>query len=109
MGAITEVTSYLLQTVLGLLLLLVMVRLLLQLARADFYNPISRFVVKVTSPLLNPLQKIAPGVWGVVVLLLLLQILSIVSILLLGGYGLPNPVLLLVWALIGVVGVLAEF
>ena len=109
MGAITEVTSYLLQTVLGLLLLLVMVRLLLQLARADFYNPISRFVVKVTSPLLNPLQKIAPGVWGVVVLLLLLQILSIVSILLLGGYGLPNPVLLLVWALIGVVGLLANF
>ncbi len=109
MGAITEVSSYLLQTVLSLLLLLVLVRLLLQQSRADFYNPISQFVLKVTSPLLNPLQKIAPGLWGVVVLLLLLQVLSIVSILLLGGYGLPNPLLLLVWAIIGLTGLLVNF
>jgi len=109
MGAITEVSSYLLQTVLSLLLLLVLVRLLLQQSRADFYNPISQFVLKVTSPLLNPLQKIAPGLWGVVVLLLLLQVLSIVSILLLGGYGLPNPLLLLVWAIIGLAGLLVNF
>jgi YggT family protein len=109
MGAITEVLSYLLQTVLGLLLLLVLLRLLLQQGRADFYNPISQFVVKVTSPLLNPLQKVVPGLWGTVVLLLLLQVLSIAAILLLGGYSLPNPVLLLVWALIGLVGLLVNF
>ena len=109
MGAITEVSSYLLQTVLSLLLLLVLVRLLLQQSKADFYNPISQFVVKVTSPLLKPLQKIAPGLWGVVVLLLLLQVLSIASILLLGGYSLPNPLLLLVWAILGLAGLLANF
>ena len=109
MGAITEVSSYLLQTVLSVLLLLVLVRLLLQQSRADFYNPISQFVVKATSPLLNPLQKIARGLWGIIVLLLLLQVLSIASTLLLGGYGLPNPLLLLVWAIIGLVGLLVNF
>jgi YggT family protein len=109
MGAITEVLNYLLQTVLSLLLLLVMLRLLLQLSRADFYNPISQFVVKVTSPLLRPLQKVAPGSWGAVVLLLLLQVLSIAAILLLGGYSLPNPLLLLVWAFLGLVGLLVNF
>ena len=109
MGAITEVLNYLLQTVLGLLLLLVLLRLLLQQTRADFYNPISQFVVKVTGPLLNPLQKVVPGLWGTVVLLLLLQVLSIAAILLLGGYSLPNPLLLLVWALIGLVGLLVNF
>jgi YggT family protein len=109
MGAMTEVLNYLLQTVLGLLLLLVLLRLLLQQAKADFYNPISQFVVKATNPLLNPLQKVAPGLWGVVVLLLLLQVLSIASILLLGGYSLPNPAILLVWAFLGLVGLLVNF
>ena len=109
MGAMTEVLNYLLQTVLGLLLLLVLLRLLLQQARADFYNPISQFVAKVTNPLLKPLQKAAPGLWGVVVLLLLLQILSIASILLLGGYSLPNPLIMLVWAFLGLVGLLVNF
>ena len=109
MGAMTEVLNYLLQTVLGLLLLLVLLRLLLQQARADFYNPISQFVAKVTNPLLKPLQKVAPGLWGIVVLLLLLQILSIASILLLGGYSLPNPLIMVVWALLGLVGLLVNF
>jgi YggT family protein len=109
MGAITEVLTYLLQTVLSILLMLVLLRLLLQQARADYRNPISQFVVKVTNPLLKPLQKVVPGLWGVVVLLLLLQVLAIASILLLGGYGLPNPVLILVWACIGLAGLLVNF
>jgi YggT family protein len=110
MGAITETLSYLLQTVLSLLLLLVLVRMLLQQSKADFYNPISQFVVKVTNPLLYPLQKVAPGLWGIVALLLLLQVASIASILLFGGYGLPSPpVLLLAWAIIGLAGLLVNF
>jgi YggT family protein len=109
MGAITEVLTYLLQTVLSILLMLVLLRLLLQQARADYRNPISQFVVKVTNPLLKPLQKVVPGLWGVVVLLLLLQVLAIASILLLGGYGLPNPLLILVWACIGLAGLLVNF
>jgi YggT family protein len=109
MGAITEVLTYLLQTVLSILLMLVLLRLLLQQARADYRNPISQFVVKVTNPLLKPLQKLVPGLWGVVVLLLLLQVLAIASILLLGGYGLPNPLLILVWACIGLAGLLVNF
>src|SRR5690554_7958689 len=42
---------------------LVLLRFLLQLARADFYNPISQFVVKVTNPPLRPLRRFIPG-WG---------------------------------------------
>lgn len=32
------------------------------MARADFYNPISQFIVKVTHPLLKPLRKIIPSI-----------------------------------------------
>ncbi len=39
---------------------LVLLRFLLQVVRADFYNPISQFIVKVTHPLLKPLRKVIP-------------------------------------------------
>ena len=43
---------------------LVLLRFLLQWSRADFYNPISQFVVKATNPLLLPLRRIIPGLGG---------------------------------------------
>lgn len=53
MSTAAEIFRYLLQTALSLYLLAVLLRLLLQLARADFYNEISQFVVKITNPLLD--------------------------------------------------------
>jgi YggT family protein len=113
MSAFKEILDYLLQIVFSSMLVLVLVRLLLQQARADFYNPVSQFVIKVSDPLLKPLRRMIPGLWGIdmaaVVLLLLLQVLAIVTVLLLNGYAPPNPVLLLLWAIIGVVGLVVNF
>ena len=46
-------------------LTVVLLRFLLQLARADFYNPISQFVVKATNAPLRPLRRVIPGIGGV--------------------------------------------
>lgn len=56
--------TFLIQTVFGLYILIVMLRFLLQWARADFYNPISQFIVKATQPPLKPLRKFIPGIGG---------------------------------------------
>lgn len=56
--------TFLIQTVFGLYILIVMLRFLLQWARADFYNPISQFIVKATQPPLRPLRKFIPGIGG---------------------------------------------
>lgn len=113
MSAFLEVLGYLLQTVLSLALFIVLLRLLLQTSRADFYNPVSQFVFKATNPILLPMRRVIPSMLGIdmaaVVSLLVLQMLSIASILLLGGYAMPNPVLLLVWAVLGVAGLLVNF
>jgi YggT family protein len=113
MGALTEILIYLLQTFLSLLLLVVMLRFLLQVVRADFYNPISQFLVKVTNPLILPLRKVVPGLWGVdmasVLLLIVVQIAGIAAMLLLNGYALPNPLLLLLWAVVGIAGLMVNF
>jgi YggT family protein len=82
---------FLINTVFGLYILIVMLRFLLQLVRGDFYNPVSQFLVKATSPVLVPLRRVIPGLFGIdfasVLLLLVLQILQIVLVGLIKGYA----------------------
>ncbi|MCB1760314.1 MAG: YggT family protein [Gammaproteobacteria bacterium] len=92
---------FLIQVLFGAYILIVMMRFLLQLTRADFYNPVSQFVVKATSPLLNPLRRIIPGVGGLdvaaLVLMWLLQSLELALIIIVGGMG-ASLVSALAWA-----------
>lgn len=78
---ISNAAVYMIETVFTLYLLMVLLRLLLQLARADFYNPICQFLVKATNPPLRPLRRIIPGLWGIdvasIVLLVALQMLGV--------------------------------
>lgn len=74
-------TIFLIQTLFGLYILVVMLRLMLQWVRADFYNPVSQFIVKITNPPLKPLRRIIPGWGGIdlssVFLLIALQMLEL--------------------------------
>ncbi|MFA3792163.1 YggT family protein [Aliiglaciecola sp. SL4] len=57
-----EAVAFLVETIFKLYLMVVMLRLWLQLAQADFYNPLSQFVVKVTHPVVGPLRRIIPSI-----------------------------------------------
>lgn len=113
MGALAEIAIYILQTILSLYLLAILLRFLLQVVKADFYNPISQFLVRVTNPPLKPLRKIIPGIGGLdmaaLVLALAIQMLAIVISLLIYGMSPPNIFLLLVWSLLGLAGMLINF
>ncbi len=107
MNGFNTAAIYVLQTLGSLYLLIVLLRFILQLVRADFYNPLSQFVVKATKPLLNPLRRVVPGLGGLdlasLVLAILVQLLLMVVTLLLLGYGVVGLILpLLIWAVIGV-------
>jgi YggT family protein len=73
---------------------MVMLRFLFQLVRADFYNPVSQAIVKITNPPLVLLRRVIPGLWGIdfasIILLLALQILELALILSLRGV-VPQP------------------
>lgn len=56
-----EALIFLVDTLAGLYLFVLLLRLLLQLARADFRNPIARGVLQLTSPLILPLRRILPA------------------------------------------------
>ncbi len=82
-------TLFLIQTVFGFYILAVMLRFLLQCVRADFYNPLVQFLVRITNPPLLPLRRIVPGYRGLdlasVVLAFALQAIEVVLIALLLG------------------------
>ncbi|MGH8594229.1 MAG: YggT family protein [Gammaproteobacteria bacterium] len=83
--------TFLISTVFGLYILLVLLRFLFQLVRADFYNPISQAVVKLTNPALRPLRRVIKGVAGIdvasVVLLLVLKVAELSLVAALQGIG----------------------
>lgn len=98
---------YILQTLGSLYLLIVLLRFILQLVRADFYNPLSQFIVRATKPLLNPLRRIIPGFGGIdlasLVLAILIQLVLMILILMLMGYGVGGFIMqLLIWSIIAV-------
>lgn len=97
---------YVLQTLGSLFLLIVLLRFVLQLVRADFYNPLSQFAVRATQPLLKPLRRIIPSLFGLDMSSLLLAILVqmlVMGLTLLLAYGTTgNPLQLLIWSIIGV-------
>lgn len=107
MTGLNTAAIYVIQTLGSLYLLIVLLRFILQMVRADFYNPMSQFIVRATQPLLRPLRKVIPGFGGVdlasLVLAILVQMLLMVITLILMGYGVGGFVLqVLIWAIIGV-------
>lgn len=91
--------EFIITTLFSLYILAVMLRFLLGVVRADFYNPISQFLVRITNPLLIPLRKILPGFGKIdvaaIVLMLVLSVAMLLVIVLLRGTGVSVLPLLL--------------
>lgn len=78
--------NFLLVYLFDIYIMIVFTRFLLQLLRADFYNPVSQFVVKATAPVLKPLRRIVPGYGGLDNASLLLMAVLILAKLLIWAY-----------------------
>lgn len=91
--------AFLINALVGLYLIAVMLRVVLQAVRADFYNPICQFLVRVTNPAIKPLRRFIPGFMGIdmagVVLLVLIQTLELLVISWIAGPPLHFPGILL--------------
>lgn len=84
-----EAINYLLKFAFDTLLMILVFRVWLQMVRADFYNPLSQFIVKVSNPLVIPLRRIIPGIGGIdlatIVLAYIVATLTFIIIPLLNG------------------------
>ena len=86
--------DFLLDLVINTYLMIVILRVWLQIARADFYNPFSQFITKATNPFLLPMRRVIPGFLGIdmagVVLALVIIYLKISLLFLISG---NNPLI----------------
>lgn len=85
----TDPLVFLIDTLFSLYVLAVMLRFLLQWTQADFYNPISQFLVKITHPPLRVMRRFLPAVGKIdsssLLLALVLQIFANFTILAIKG------------------------
>jgi YggT family protein len=89
--------NFIIHSLLQLALFVTLSRLLLQLSRADFRNPISQAIVRLTNPLILPLRRVLPPVGKVdsasVVAVLVVALVDVGIGLTVGGYPLGDPFL----------------
>ncbi len=57
--------SFLISTLFDLYIMVVLLGIWLQAARADFYNPFSQFIVKATQPVIAPLRRVIPSIGNI--------------------------------------------
>jgi len=104
---VTSPLLLIINTLFDLYIMLVLLRFMLQWLRADFYNPVSQFIVRVTTPPLKPLRRFIPGFGGQdIAALTLALIIILIKYIIIRSMGAGVVELANVMAPIGSVGVL---
>jgi YggT family protein len=102
MSPLLQAALFLIKTLFDLYLFALLLRFIFQAVRADFFNPLSQLVVKVTNPPLIPLRRIIPGYKGQdMACLLLCLITCTLKLSLLFGIQFkrfPDPLGLILWS-----------
>jgi YggT family protein len=96
MNSLLQAFQFIFTTLITAFITLLLLRFLLQAVRANFYNPLCQFIIKVTDPVLLPVRRFIPGFfgidWATLVLVLLLSFLNqtvlvLLSNLVFNGFG----------------------
>lgn len=100
-----EIGIYVIQTLGGLYAGVCVLRVLLQLVQADYYNQISQFIVMATRAPIQALRPVLPNwgrldiaalVWAILVGYIIIQACALVA-----GVGFIEPLLSIAWSFVG--------
>ena len=109
MNVLQQIGAFLTDTLLSLYIGAVVLRMLLGYAKANFYNPLSQFLVKITNPVLIPLRRYIPSIGKIdtaaIVLALGLTLIKLVALSLI-AYGAVNVVTLFLLSIIDLLKVI---
>jgi len=108
LNVLQQIGAFLIESLFSLYIGAVILRMLLGYAGANFYNPLSQFLVKVTNPVLVPLRRFIPSIGKIdtaaVVLALGLTVIKTILLLLI-GYGDFSLVAALIYSIIDLIKV----
>lgn len=100
-GSVGNAFGFLIETLFSLYIAALMLRVLLEAVGADYYNPVSQVLLRVTEPLVGPLGRIIPRIGrfntAAVVLLFIIQTIAVVLVMAVSGIT-PNPLQALIIA-----------
>lgn len=112
MNALGNIGSLLVSTLGTLYMLAILLRFLLQISRADFYNPITQMIVRATDPGVQLFRRFIPGFKGVdfatLVFAILVESVLICALIFMAGFDLPGVGLILTWAVGGVLNFILD-
>jgi YggT family protein len=112
MNAFGNVGMLLVSTLGTLYMLAILLRFLLQLSRADFYNPITQMIVRFTDPGVLVLRRFIPGYRGIdfatLVFAFLVECVLISVLIMLAGIALPGFGLIISWAFAGILNFILD-
>lgn len=105
MGPLGQIGALIVTSLGGLYLLAILLRFLLQIARADFYNPITQSIVKITNTPVRLLRRVVPGWKGIDFTTLLLALfvhgIFITLLFIFNGQGIPPIEIVVTWSAFG--------
>jgi YggT family protein len=98
-----QASIFLLGSLLDCYIFILVLRFFLQWFRADYYNPLTQLIAKLSSPVVNPLSRILPTIHNIniaaLVAIVLLEIIKIYLLVWLGSHTLINILGGVTWAL----------
>jgi len=110
MTTMSAVSTYLVQTLGSFFLTLVILRFLLQLVKADFYNPISLFIVNATQLVSSPIRALLPAFRSFdiasLVVAILLQWVIIQLTYSINNFGVVDFFIAISWGFVGVLSMI---
>ena len=99
----SQIAGFLISALFSAYIGVVLIRLLLGFARADFHNPLSQFIVKITNPVLIPMRRFIPAVGKIdsaaVLLAFTLTVIKVALLTLVGYFAISNIPQLLLFSL----------
>lgn len=107
MEVLSSSGTLLFNTLGGIFLLAILLRFLLQVAKADFYNPVSQAVVKITDPMVRVFRHVIPGYRGIdfstLIAALVFEAIAICALIVLQGGSIPGVSYIITWSFVGVI------
>lgn len=103
MGSTTQAFSFLVETLFQLYIAALMLRVLLEALRADYYNPVCQALIRITDPLVKPLARVVPNIGSVstagIIWLYVLELIMLFVLAAIANWALDWSVLLVLGVL----------
>jgi YggT family protein len=94
MGSPAAAFAFLVETLIQLVLTVILLRVLLEAVRANWYNPVCQALIKVTDPIVKPLGRVIPRAgrfnMAAIVVLFVVQLIGLLLLSLIYG-ATPDP------------------